>query len=189
MREKRLVLDGSFCNTNFYADGPQTYTKARELGHQLCPHFQICNNGGLNPRTGFQCVMTFGLEVAKHMIKNPRNTIVLEIEDFRRANLHPKKGWVVSEDRKEFRIIPDGEKVFELIEHFAHIALSDSDPTEHRDPRLDVGDDFASVVAFATTREGAIDLAKMAELEGRYGSNGGQPCDVLRGPCSCGAWH
>ncbi len=35
----------------------------------------------------------------------------------------------------------------------------------------------------------AINLSKMGELEGRFGYNGGIGCDVLEGPCSCGAWH
>lgn len=34
-----------------------------------------------------------------------------------------------------------------------------------------------------------LDLAKLEEGEGLYGFNGGRGCDVLDGPCSCGAWH
>ena len=37
--------------------------------------------------------------------------------------------------------------------------------------------------------EGVIDLAKMQELEGSCGCNGGKGCDVTEGPCSCGGWH
>ncbi|OHB14706.1 MAG: hypothetical protein A2431_00135 [Candidatus Zambryskibacteria bacterium RIFOXYC1_FULL_39_10] len=65
---------------------------------------------------------------------------------------------------------------------------SEVDPTEQSDTRLTVGHDFASVLNFATTREG-VDLSKIEELEGRFGYNGSRGCDVLRGPCSCGAWH
>lgn len=61
--------------------------------------------------------------------------------------------------------------------------------TEKRDPQLDIGSDFASVIRYATTPEGTIDLRKIEELEGRYGYNGGRGCDVMKGPCSCGAWH
>lgn len=38
---------------------------------------------------------------------------------------------------------------------------------------------------------GALDLS-LSEAHARYasqGRNGGQNCDVSRGPCSCGAWH
>jgi hypothetical protein len=39
--------------------------------------------------------------------------------------------------------------------------------------------------------EGAVDL-RLIEAHGQYapvGRNGGRACDVLDGPCSCGAWH
>ena len=36
---------------------------------------------------------------------------------------------------------------------------------------------------------GAINLVIMAAHEGLHGYNGGAPCDVSSGPCSCGAWH
>ncbi|OGZ33121.1 MAG: hypothetical protein A2V69_01740 [Candidatus Portnoybacteria bacterium RBG_13_40_8] len=38
---------------------------------------------------------------------------------------------------------------------------------------------------------GALDTLLM-EAHQKYanlGTNGGQPCDVTEGPCSCGAWH
>ncbi len=38
-------------------------------------------------------------------------------------------------------------------------------------------------------RNGAYDLRELDKLKGRYGYNAGRPCDVLSGPCSCGAWH
>ena len=39
--------------------------------------------------------------------------------------------------------------------------------------------------------DNALDLSLM-EAHTKYaplGYNGGQPCDVRSGPCSCGAWH
>lgn len=38
------------------------------------------------------------------------------------------------------------------------------------------------------TVNGAIDLMLM-EVHPELGRNGGQKCDVISGPCSCGAWH
>ena len=38
---------------------------------------------------------------------------------------------------------------------------------------------------------GALDMS-LVDAHRRYaaqGRNGGQACDVGRGPCSCGAWH
>lgn len=38
--------------------------------------------------------------------------------------------------------------------------------------------------------DGAIDLEKFLSYEKTpVGYNGGLPCDVRKGPCSCGAWH
>lgn len=36
---------------------------------------------------------------------------------------------------------------------------------------------------------GTVDLSKVECHRGSCGSNGGVPCDVDEGPCSCGAWH
>ena len=44
-------------------------------------------------------------------------------------------------------------------------------------------------ISQAMTEDGVLDLRKLQEIEGLYGYNGGQGCDVLEGPCSCGAWH
>jgi len=35
---------------------------------------------------------------------------------------------------------------------------------------------------------GALDTL-VAESHPALGMNGGRKCDVVRGPCSCGAWH
>jgi hypothetical protein len=52
-----------------------------------------------------------------------------------------------------------------------------------------VGPDFEDVVKYSISN-GAIDLSKMQELEGRYASEGySRRCDVKKGPCGCGAWH
>ena len=37
--------------------------------------------------------------------------------------------------------------------------------------------------------DGALDLSVIAAHEGLLGYNGGEPCDVRSGPCSCGAFH
>lgn len=47
--------------------------------------------------------------------------------------------------------------------------------------------DFTQLLDTATTSQG-VDLAAIEGMRtGRV--NGGIPCDVVRGPCSCGAWH
>jgi len=37
--------------------------------------------------------------------------------------------------------------------------------------------------------DGAINTLLMEAHEGLTGTNGGRGCDVLSGPCACGAWH
>ena len=58
------------------------------------------------------------------------------------------------------------------------------------DIKSKIGPYFNDVVAYSTTPDGSIDLLKMQELEGRYSHvHGNRFCDVLEGPCACGAWH
>lgn len=53
-----------------------------------------------------------------------------------------------------------------------------------------VGLTFGNVVAASMTKGGAIDLRKMEKLEGCYEHvHGNRGCDVMSGPCACGAWH
>lgn len=52
----------------------------------------------------------------------------------------------------------------------------------------EIGSRFEDVVVY-TMPEAIVDLARMQQLEGRFGYNGGRGCDVRSGPCSCGAWH
>jgi len=52
-----------------------------------------------------------------------------------------------------------------------------------------IGSEFNDVINYAINEKGHLDLRKIEKLEGRFGSNGGRGCDVLSGPCSCGAWH
>lgn len=187
MRKRRLVLEGSFCDMNLYADGPQTVAEAKTLGPQPCPRLNQCKDGGLGA-AGLQCVMATGLEVARFALRGG-TSVARQMTDYRQGHFVPKEGWVFSHDRKRFEIVPEGRASSALVEQFAHIALNDSDPSTDEKKRREVGSSFQDVVAYATTKEGAIDLSKMEELEGRFGSNGGRGCDVRSGPCSCGAFH
>jgi len=59
------------------------------------------------------------------------------------------------------------------------------------DPKKTVGPELNDIVGYATDSDGYVDLAKMQELEGRYSHLPGRNrrCDVLKGPCACGASH
>ena len=191
MREKRLVVDGSFCDTNLYPDGVQTVAEAKKKGRDFCPHYKECQGGFLDTHA---CVMLYGIEVAKESLKS--GSVAVEMREFRREHFVPREGWVYSLDRKEFKIVPDGEQANLLVEQFAHVALGDaklplSDQADN--PRVTVGDRFEDVVAHATRVDpqhgSVIVLSEIDKLEGRFGYNGGRGCDVRSGPCSCGAWH
>lgn len=184
-----FVKDVSFCDTNLYPDGPKTVEEIRARGRELCPHLSKCQQGGFIHPENHQCVMMNGAEVARNAVKEG-HSVSEEMRDFRVAGLHPPGGWIVSLDRKTFSIISDGAEALNLVEHFAHIALLDGEEKSVPTEVNAVGPTFTDVVAHATDPEtGTIDLNKMQKLEGRFGTNGGRGCDVLSGPCSCGAWH
>ena len=53
-----------------------------------------------------------------------------------------------------------------------------------------IGPSFTQVIDYSFKKDRSIlDMRDMDELEARFGYNGGSPCDVLEGPCSCGAYH
>jgi len=62
--------------------------------------------------------------------------------------------------------------------------------TPKEEPKREVGSSFGAVLAHASTPAG-IDPRKIDELQGRYEGRAGytRRCDVLGGPCACGAWH
>lgn len=177
MREGKLIQAGG-CDRDFYPDGPKTVEEALRIGRSPCPHWEKCENGFLGPDS-HDCVMKMGIQVAQHVLSK-KSSVAEETKNFRKANIHSPKGWIYSPNRKDFRIVPDGEETIKLIEKFVHIVLDDKNPTvpQTDDPRLKVGPNYSDVVAHATTPDGAIDLLKIQELEGRFGSNGGVGCDV-----------
>lgn len=179
-RERRLVLDGSPCDTNFYEDGPRTIQESKARGRQMCPHYSKCQRGN-DEVNGFQCIMRHATEVARYSIKE-RHSVDVEMNDYRRMKfdqLNPPKGWVWSVDRKNFVMLTDEVDVLTNIQSFARQIVGEKE----------VGPTFQDVYASAITEDGAIDLREIERHEGRFGSNGGRGCDVLSGPCSCGAWH
>lgn len=188
MRERKLVLDGSPCDTSLYSDGPKTVTDAKQIGRLLCPYYEKRCKKELSGDGGLDCIMLRGLHVAQNALKEG-HSIDEEMKDFSEffESHNPTKGFVYSTDRKEFQIITDKQEALQKICEFAKIILDEDQKREASKP--EVGDRFEDVMTHATTKEGAIDLRKIDELEGRFGTNGGRGCDVRSGPCSCGAWH
>lgn len=183
MRQKSLILEGSPCDTSFHDDGPATVEEAVSRGPDRCPYYDKCYGpqGTLDPKTGHQCIMRYGLE-AVQMMHTDRTRIGAQIAKFRALRPAPPKGFIWSPDRKNFEVITDLEAAAGKVAEFA-AGIMAGPAAAH------VGPDFKDAIAHAMTRDDAIDLSRLDELEGRYGYNGGRGCDVLEGPCSCGAWH
>lgn len=184
-RERRFILNGSPCDTNFYPDGPRTVAEAERLGRSPCPKFKECSSGKM---TDYLCAIKFGVEVAANATREGKSVHAEASGDFAEflKDTNPPKGFIWSSDRKEFTVIKDKRDALEKIEGFAAQVV---DGVQKTPSTQTVGPNFENVIAYATTENGAIDLARMEKLEGRFGSNGGRGCDVLSGPCSCGAWH
>lgn len=191
-REARLIIDGSPCDTNFYEGGPITVSEAKRLGRSPCPHKEKCDKH-LNPNSGWQCLMLSGVHVARYVVKQG-NTVAQEVaSDFRNFFMQstPPKGYVWSADRKTFVFITDKDDALKKIAEFATLAIAgrrDESASARSAPQA-VGPGFDDVISYSMTKDGAIDLSRMQELEGRFGYNGGRGCDVPEGPCACGAWH
>ena len=47
---------------------------------------------------------------------------------------------------------------------------------------------FAGMIECCTLESGELDLS-LIDAHPPVGKNGGVNCDVIEGPCSCGAWH
>ncbi len=149
MRERKLVLEGSFCNMNLGVDGPKTWAEAVKLGEQFCPRAAECRKKGLGKHG---CIMITGLEVARNTLRYG-TTVAAEMADFRNSHFRPAKGWFYSNDRKSIKVIPKGRAPTAFIERFAHIALDDRNASTQEKLRTEVGSRFEDVVAYAMTRE------------------------------------
>ncbi len=191
--ERKLIFDGSPCDVNFYEGGPTTCEQARELGRedQICPWFGRCEKE-LHQTTGHMCTMKMGVEVARNTL-NERWGVDREMEDFQtflRQDVLAPKGFVYSPDRVNFELLTDRATAIERIRAFAKKLLGEPEGGLQPTTAGKVGSSFGALVSSATDPEdGTIDLRKIDQHEGRFGSNAGRPCDVQKGPCSCGAWH
>lgn len=186
MRHLPLLLDPDRnpCITDFHDTGPSTLEEARARGEDRCPRYRQCwepGEGDLHPQDGYQCLLHFGHQAVR-MMHEDRTRISEQVAKFRALHPTPAKGFLWSPDRKVFEVVTDFDEAVAKVQEFA-IAIMTGPPRAH------VGASFDEAIEHAKTPDGAISLTKLQELEGRFGYNGGRPCDTLEGPCSCGATH
>jgi hypothetical protein len=190
IRQRELIFQSSPCDVNFHSDGPRTLAEAKTAGRSVCPHYAECQYG-LNTKTGYGCVMHFAVEVSQNVLKQG-NTVHNEVYgDLAEAiieNKFPPKGLVYSPDRKVFGLITDGDTALRKIAEFASQVVGV--PSTGKPPQA-VGPNFEHLMAAITDSNGTVDLHMLDQLEGRFAGLPGRNrrCDVLKGPCACGAWH
>jgi hypothetical protein len=189
VREAQLIICAAPCDCNLYADGPQTVAEVLKLGQQLCPKLRECSSPAHH--STIQCCVQMGTKIAQYVLRG--GTINNEMADFRREFSFPSGGMIWSSDRKVFEIITDREVAYTKVREFAEMLVSSvKGATSATIPtKENVGNSFEDIVAHATDPDGAIDLRKIEALEGRFSHLPGHSrrCDVLSGPCACGAFH
>jgi len=117
-RERRLILDGSPCDVNFYSGGSRTVVAAKEQPSK-CPHLDKCR-ANLNCDTSWMCVMQLAVEVAQNAIKEGKsvhNEVFGDFREFFDKECNPPKGFVHSDDRQVFVNIAKSEAL-QKIEQF-----------------------------------------------------------------------
>lgn len=180
MRERLLILARSPCETNFYDHGPRSLFEA-EMDEYRCPKFDECRRAAALDPDGPAppCLMLHAVALVRQVLMHEVHLsagIRQFIEEQRDADV--PEGYLWSPNGEEFERVCDFCDVVELVKEFAAQVMGGEGAR-----------DFQGLAGEIINEDGAVDVRKMAALEGRYGKNGGQGCDVLDGPCSCGATH
>jgi hypothetical protein len=167
-RDAALILEGSFCDVNLYANGPMTVEEAKKIGPSPCPNFEKCRQEGfLDSRAGHQCAMCMGLRVAQHVLKTG-NSVGKEIINFEKERILPPKGWIFSSDRVHFEIASScGRACLGLVEKFAYIALGLEPPEKFVST---VGPDFQDVICYVSGPDGVVTFLKWKKWKNLRGS-------------------
>jgi hypothetical protein len=113
-REKRLILDGSPCDTNYFDRDLLTIEQSLIRGRTSCPNMKECETERA------YCLLRSGLEIAQYVVKG--SSLKEELDDFANAEFLDKKCWN-STDGKNFEIIQGKAKVLAAAERFARTVL------------------------------------------------------------------
>ena len=128
-REKRLILEGSPCVTNYFNRNILTVEQAKAIGKDYCPMFSKCDS----PNNNTPCLLRSGLEIAQYVINGI--SLEKEMENFSKADFIEEE-CRYSKDRKTFEIIKGKAKVLDAVERFARTILL-MNPSESVFPRCD----------------------------------------------------
>jgi hypothetical protein len=190
MRTLQLLQQGTVCEDIKALTDPaiQTVAQARDVRQTRCPVFDRCIHrdefiGG----KGLNCIPRSAQEVARYSAL-PGGSLDEEMKDFaKEAPIERLNGYFdpYSEGGVD-EIITDPDEILDRIHDWAEVLRGEGEATS--EPVIGQERDFLTLVATARTPEGGIDLTKI-DAATPVGENGGVPCDVTRGPCSCGAWH
>lgn len=189
MIDHALIEVANPCDTNMFPGGPKTVQEDKRLGSQTCPSWDQCKRG---LKAGeWNCTMMMG-HIAARVVVQENKTLDQAMGEWRASDKANVPKYITSDDRQEFRFIPTSEAE-PRIRAFAEQLLGEGQQVDLAqrlgvDRAEAVGPGFSDV-SRAQIKDGVRDPMRTRHLEGRYGTNGGRGCDVLRGPCSCGAFH
>lgn len=113
-REKRLILDGSPCDTNYFDRKLLTIQQAVIKGRTYCSNIEECKTEKV------YCLLRSGLEIAQYVVKG--SSLKNELDDFAKVDFLEEE-CLNSIDGKKFEIIKGKAKVLAAVERFARTVL------------------------------------------------------------------
>jgi len=113
-REKRLIIDGSPCDVNYFNKDLLTINQAKEIRRQQCVNYGACKTEAR------PCTLRYGLEVAGYIIKG--SSLQKELEELSKADFLDNEFWY-SKDGKEFEKIHEKSLVLRAVAEFAKLVL------------------------------------------------------------------
>jgi hypothetical protein len=126
-RERRLIEDGSPCDTNYFDQNLLTVRQAQERGPQPCQNYAQCRGNSV------YCTLNHGMAVAKYVVKG--GTLQGELSDYiGEADLHEE--FLHSVNGRDFEKIKGKGKIVRAVEYFARVVLG-MDPFESIFPKCE----------------------------------------------------
>ncbi|MCR4284553.1 MAG: hypothetical protein NUV97_00730 [archaeon] len=115
-REKRLILDGSPCDTNYFDRTLLTLAQARGRGREICPRYNECNT-----HPGPYCSLQSGLDIAKYVVQG--QTLEKNVRDFSVAGDFLNDPFIYSVNRRDFPVAQGRARFVRAAEGFARVVL------------------------------------------------------------------